>query len=222
MIKACESAPMEQPKPGMYISRCIKVIDIGTQSDEFQGRVKHQRKVWIQFELIGTQMSGQYNEALKGKPFSMSLKYTLSLGDRANLKKDLEAWRGEPFTAADLAGFDVSKIAGAPAYLNIGPGRDGVRMRINSINPVPFINEPGKPQKKMVVAKAINPIVTLSLEPDYFNQEVYDSLSEKLKAWIATSPEFERIMKSVAPEHDINSEMPPDMNEGDPMDDIPF
>ena len=206
---------MEQPEAGMHLARCIKVIDIGTQSDEFQGRVKHQRKIWLQFELIGTQMSGEYNADLKGKPFAMSLTFTLSLSDRANLKKTLEAWRGRPFTAQELVGFDVATIAGAAAYLNVGPNREGDRMRINSINPVPA-------PMKAKIPKAKNPIVTLSLDPETFDRSVYDGLTDKMREWIASSPEFAKVMKSEAPDHDIHGEMPPDMNEGNPVDDIPF
>lgn len=199
---------MEQPEAGMHLARCIKVIDIGTQSDEFQGRIKHQRKIWLQFELIGTQMSGEYNADLKGKPFAMSLTYTLSLSDRASLKKTLEAWRGRPFTPSELSGFDVATIAGAAAYLNVGPNKDGDRMRINSINPVPA-------PMKSKIPKAKNPIVTLSLDPETFDRAVYDALTDKMREWIAGSPEFSNVMKSEATDHDIPGEMPPGMNEGD-------
>jgi hypothetical protein len=45
--------------------------------------------------------------------------YTLSLGDKANLRKDLENWRGKAFSAEELDGFDVQALIGANCMLNI-------------------------------------------------------------------------------------------------------
>jgi hypothetical protein len=204
--------PSEQPEAGMHLARCIKVIDLGTQSDEFQGRVKHSRKIWIQWELLGSGMTGEYNPELKGKPFAMALSFTLSMHDKATLRKVLESWRGKPFTKEEVLSFDVSTVLGAPAYLNIGQNQSGDKMRISTVNPVP-------PALKKNIGKAKNPLVTLSLDPGDFDRVAYDSLSPKIQEWVASSPEFQRLMNNDPADDHGSGESE---SGHDPMDDAGF
>lgn len=56
----------------------------------------------------------------EGKPHRVSTwPYTVSLNEKANLRKDLEKWRGRKFSADELNGFDLESVIGAPAMLNI-------------------------------------------------------------------------------------------------------
>jgi hypothetical protein len=43
----------------------------------------------------------------------------LSLSEKANLRRDLESWRGRKFTAAELAGFDLKAIMGTACQLQV-------------------------------------------------------------------------------------------------------
>lgn len=52
-----------------------------------------------------------------GRPFTVRKIYTASLHEKSNLHKDLKAWRGRPFTAEELAGFDLEKVLGAPCQV---------------------------------------------------------------------------------------------------------
>jgi len=45
--------------------------------------------------------------------------YTVSLHENANLRGDLESWRGRPFTREELDGFDISKLLGVPCMVNV-------------------------------------------------------------------------------------------------------
>src|SRR4030095_12242369 len=46
--------------------------------------------------------------------------YTLSLHERAALRKDLESWRGRKFTEQELsAGFDLERLIGVNAQINV-------------------------------------------------------------------------------------------------------
>ena len=51
----------------------------------------------------------------------------------------LESWRGKKFTAEEIRGFDIVKVAGKPAYLNIvHEEKDGkTYANIASIMPIP-------------------------------------------------------------------------------------
>src|SRR6185312_17440172 len=54
-----------------------------------------------------------------GKPFHVSKRYTLSLHEKSSLRKDLESWRGRPFTDGELEGWDVEGVLGAAAMLSV-------------------------------------------------------------------------------------------------------
>ena len=102
----------ELPPAGNHIALCYMVCDLGDHEEEFQGQSKTLRKVRLSWELAGEFMAD-------GRPFSVSNKYTMSLSDKANLRKHLEAWRGRPFSEQELQGFDLFTILGAPCMLNV-------------------------------------------------------------------------------------------------------
>jgi hypothetical protein len=53
-------------------------------------------------------------------PRAISKKYTLSLGERAHLRKDLETWRNRLFTPEELqGGFDLQKLLAVPCQLQV-------------------------------------------------------------------------------------------------------
>ena len=82
--------------PGAYIGRCYSLIDLGTQLTSGQYGEKLQHKIRIGWELFGEDENG---EALtidvdgKTMPMTISKSYTVSLHEKAGLRKDLAAWR---------------------------------------------------------------------------------------------------------------------------------
>jgi hypothetical protein len=46
-------------------------------------------------------------------------RYTASLNEKATLRKDLESWRGKPFTKEELAAFDLEKLLGANGLFSV-------------------------------------------------------------------------------------------------------
>lgn len=126
------------PAPaGTHIARCIRVIDLGTQKDNGQFGEKIGPKVMITWELP---MEKHVFVPEKGEePFVVSREYTLNLGEKSNLRKDLEAWRGRPFSEEELKGFNVGKLLGVPCMLNVvhKPGKTGgVFARIAGVSPM--------------------------------------------------------------------------------------
>ena len=109
------------PEAGTTQAVCCAVWDLGLQPSSFKnedGSDKYQHKIIIAWE-IAEKINAPESE-YHGKPYMLNKKYTLSLGEKANLRKDLESWRGVPFTAEDLQnGFDVEKLYGVNCYLGI-------------------------------------------------------------------------------------------------------
>jgi len=112
-VTASSSGQKSDPVPaGTHHAVCYGVVAVGTQpSQQYTPRPK----VVVAFEIPGERIE------IKGKdlPRGISKRYTLSLNEKASLRKDLQSWRGRPFTPAELAGFDVSKLIGANCLLSV-------------------------------------------------------------------------------------------------------
>lgn len=100
---------------GSQAAVCVDVIDLGMIENSLfpnkDGSPKLQHKievVWESSELMDS-----------GKPFLVKKRYTLSLSEKANLRHDLESWRGKSFTDAERLGFDVEKLLGHACILNV-------------------------------------------------------------------------------------------------------
>jgi hypothetical protein len=104
------------PAPeGVHQAVCVDVIDKGliksTFVDDKTGQPKLQHKIAVVWQV---------NELRDdGKRFQLYKRYTLSLNEKATLRKDLESWRGRAFTREEEMGFDVETIIGANCLVNV-------------------------------------------------------------------------------------------------------
>ncbi len=135
MIVAKESSgqSFEPITQGVHMATCIMVIDLGEQySQQYD---KTQRKIMLTFEVHDetVEINGE------DKPRNISKEYTLSLGEKSNLRKDLESWRGKKFTETELQGFSLDKVLGVSCQLNILHTDRGnnVYANVASIIPLP-------------------------------------------------------------------------------------
>ena len=208
---------------GVHRAVCTKVIDLGTQEeiDNFNGgKTVYRRKIQLTWELADELMpDGNY----AGQPFTMTKRYTFSTHEKANFRKDLEAWRGKKFTDADFGpgGFNVNKLLGANCQISVLHKNklDGkVRAEIAAIMPL---------AKSMAKAEPrIMPFI-LSLSPEDYEQDLFEGLAERTKETIAKSPEFQELMKThkPAPPSAKPAEAPPMRQRTETIDlddEIPF
>lgn len=98
---------------GVYTAISSMLIDIGAQKSTIDNNV---RRKFIMIWNIGGEFVEVNNEQL---PRVMSKEYTLSLNEKSNLRKDLQAWRGKAFTEEELQGFDILTIMNKPCQLQI-------------------------------------------------------------------------------------------------------
>ena len=121
-----------EPAPeGVHQAVCVDVIDLGLLEVTWAGQTKKQHKILISWQL---------DEARDdGKPFLVSKRYTLSLNEKANLRKDLESWRGRKFTLEEEMGFDVESILGANCLLNVQHNKKDDKTYANVISITPLV-----------------------------------------------------------------------------------
>src|SRR3990167_4553744 len=93
---------------GLFQAVCVDVVDLGLVKGPFGE--KHRVEVRWQVDEIN---------ARTGRRFELRKWYTLSLHEKANLRKDLECWRGRKFTDEESDGFDLEKLLGANCQLQV-------------------------------------------------------------------------------------------------------
>lgn len=191
---------------GVHKGRCIKVIDLGTQETTYKGETQNKHKIMIMFELPETEMQEGDNA---GKPFAVALFVTLSLDKKSKLRPLLVGWRGRDFTEEEAATFDILKLLDKPVLINVihNEYEGSVYANISSLMPL-------KPDQ---CPPRVNELVSFNLSE--FDQEVFDSLSEKMQDKIKQSPEYKEYVNPVPMTSD---EVADTFGEQEDNEEIPF
>jgi hypothetical protein len=131
VVKEPESNFIPAPA-GAHSAVCVDEIDLGYLPNHFDPESD---------DVLTVRLVWQIAEDMKdGKPFLIKKDYRASLHERAGLRKDLESWRGQPFTSAELVGFDLENIVGAPCMLSVihkTGSKGGTFANVASIMPLP-------------------------------------------------------------------------------------
>lgn len=208
-INATKTAQQRELIPaGNHIARCYQMIEIGTVTENIMGKSVTLKKVRIGWEL--PEETREFKQGDGEKPFVISQEYTLSLSEKANLRKMLASWRGKDFTEKEAECFDITKLLGVPCMLNIihkpsksEPSR--VYEQIGSVSPMPKSAKcPPQVNKNSV------------LEFDNFDHNLFESLPDFIKDKIKLSAEYVA-MKS--PGHRNLQDAASIL---EPLDDLPF
>ncbi len=202
-----KSQPRELIPAGNYIARCYQMLQIGTVEEVIKGETKRLNKVRIGWELpLELKV---FKEENGEQPLVISQEYTLSMNEKANLRKMLASWRGMDFTEAQAEKFDITKLIGVPCMINIihKPSKDGTKFyeNISSVTPL---------AKGVVCPDQINQ--TMLLEFDNFSDALFNSLPDFIKDKVKSSEEYK---KMIAPHESHINNMGLTQDESD---DLPF
>jgi len=194
--------------PGCHFAICNMVVDLGIQESTFKGESRSQHKIYIRWEVPDERVTYEKDNQTVEGPCSIGAMYTLSLSEKANLRKVLENWRGKPFTPQELRGFDVTTIAGKCCQIMVQHSQGGDKTYAN-VTGVMGLSKEQQPRARQ--AKSEVGVLVYSLDdPD---SEVYD----RLPKWIREKLE-NRIAAPSA--HTASAAAPAGEPEFD--DDIPF
>jgi hypothetical protein len=170
IAKEPEIKRLPLPDSGTVQAVCCAVWDLGLQSRHYADGDSVSHKIIIAWEI--SQLINDPESEFNGQPYMLRKEYTLSLGEKANLRKDLESWRGAPFTAEERKGFNVYSIYGANCLLGVKHEPDKrdngkVYANVSAILPLPKGMEKIKPVRaenaeppkwvQELQAKAVNP-----------------------------------------------------------------
>jgi len=162
--------PIEQ---GNYQAVCYSVINLGTQHWVYQGKPNKGRKILITWEIPELRIEWEKDGVKMNGPKVIGKEYTLSLSDKANLRKDLKSWRGKDFTAEELKGFDLFTVIGANCLLQIIHNDKGYA-QISTVSGL---------VKGMARVKPENPVIKYDMTGDPTNipAEIPTWIAEKIK-----------------------------------------
>ncbi len=189
--KPSENGTFELTPAGTFTAICYRFIDRGTQKNEYNGETKMRHEVMLTWELCGELMAD-------GRPFSISKTYTFSTHEKATFRKDLEAWRGKAFVDEDFEGpkaFDTKKLLGVPCTLTVTHTTKGDRTYAN-------VASLGKVMRGVTVPARVNDTVYLALIKSEFDPAAYSTLSDKMKVFISSSPEYQELARGASAHDD--------------------
>lgn len=157
---------------GTHFAVCDQVVDLGKQaikSQMYGDSIKPQ--VYIRWQIPAERSEWQDAEGVKHEgPAVIGKTYTSSLSEKSNLRKDLQAWRGKPFTPDELRGFDIAKLLGAPATITIThTEKDGkTYANVASLGGIPKGMEKPQPEGDLLLY-------------DADNQDTFSKLSKRMQ-----------------------------------------
>lgn len=171
---------------GVFIGRCYSIIDLGTQHTNGQYGEQFKHKIRLGWELFGEDDAGDpLTIDVDGKmmPLTISKSYTVSLHEKAGLRKDLAAWRGKDFTDEEAKSFDVSKLLGAYCMINviISDTNGKTYNNVGGLTPLPGALKNAKP------TPAHDHVVFDLDKPD---MKIFATFHEKMQEAIKKSPEW--------------------------------
>lgn len=172
-VSASSGGNFEPRKPidaGAYAAVCDMVVDLGIQASP-GGQFAPKRTVVLRFQIPEIRVEITKDGETKSLPAVISRTVGLSLNEKSTLYALLTSWRGKQFTPDELKKFDLSKIAGKPAFINVTHSVKGDRTYANltSIMPLP---------------KSV-PAPVLEGEPLVFSTDTADPfVFDKLPTWM--------------------------------------
>lgn len=198
---------------GTHLAICYQMIQIGTVEEQYMGETKSQHKIMLTFEVPNELIEIEKDGEKKSFPMSISKEYTFSMGDRANLRKDLEGWRGKVFSDEEALAFELDVLLNKPCLINVvhktsAAGKQ--RAEIRSISSV---------MKGMEIPKQTNKSLLFDFE--HWDDQVLESMHEWIRNKIKSSMEYKARVNPALNEVKPNSnDAVVVMDEAD--DDLPF
>lgn len=99
---------------GQFVGQCVDVVDLGESVQDFADKDKYLAQKCALVFRTG-EKNPETNEFI-----DVSAEFTVSMGEKANLRKFMESWRGQPYTAEEIdAGVDLDRMERKWALLSV-------------------------------------------------------------------------------------------------------
>lgn len=189
MIRVKDRAKPNLPpvEPGVYISICVGVIDLGEQLCEYKNKkTGYQPKVQFVWELVGetVEVDGET------KPRQLSRIFTISSSKKGHLMGFISSWNGVTYTKDQFGELDLCEQVGKACQLNVVLNDSGEYANVNSAIPLP---------KGMPVPSTETPMICWDM--DKWDDDLFAALPEWVQEKIKKSIQYQKLH---APEDTID------------------
>lgn len=168
---------------GTHLARCYQFIHIGHIPNTYPGSTSAIiNKIRLTWEL--PEELTVFKEGEDAKPFSVSQDFTLSMNEKATLRKMVQSWMGKTLTDDEAAVFDAESLVGEPCLLTIihKEGKDGKKYaNVQNITKLPA---------KMVCPESVNALKIINWQD--MTKEVFGSLPEFIQKKMQESAEYNK------------------------------
>lgn len=167
--------------PGTHSGYLTKIIDLGTTYNDMYNKDQH--KVCFMYELSSALM--EPNDEGVQKPFVIAEFLTLSMNEKANLRKRIEAWQSRGFNSDEEAeSFEIGDLLGKAALITVihvkKQDKKTDRASIASVIDVP---------QGMQMPERVADLLMFDFEN--YSEETLGKLSDKMQEMIRGSQEYE-------------------------------
>lgn len=164
---------------GSHLAVCDMVVFLGLQPGSgIYPTPKHQ--LYVRFEIPAERLEFEKDGKKYNLPAVIGQTFTASMHEKANLRKQLEAWRGRKFSDDEAAVFDVSSILGKACMLNVieKVSGDKVYANIASISQLPRgVGSPSAENPPMYYAP--DDTACYSKLPDWIRKKLSEQIENK-------------------------------------------
>ena len=226
----------EKLEKGIYHATCFRMVDLGTQDNTYKGETNKRLKVRLDFEITEA-LDPDTNQVTMadGRPFGVGREYTASLFESANLRKDLESWRGKSFTQEELDSLELTDFLGCTVKIEVGLTQQTAEFAGGN----PKIMRLSEPRNGTEQVATVNPQVAfdMSVYCDEFNGnsnanskamcDVFDDVPAYLQKKVEESYEYRAAVEKGARASTVEVEAPAESladlaSSSDDDDKLPF
>lgn len=169
--------------PGNHRGVCSMVVDLGqqrVQSQMYGEKIKPQ--VYVAWELPDEPIQWTDKDGNeRTSTMRIGKTYTVSLHENANLRADLESWRGRAFTEAELDGFDITKLGGAGCLINVAHklgGNGKTYANVVAVTPLPKGMEKAACADGVLIYDAEN-VSSFDRLPEWLQKKIQEQIVQK-------------------------------------------
>ncbi len=181
MLRVKDRAKPKLPpvEPGVYISVCVGVIDLGEQLCEYkEKKISYQPKVQFVWELVGetVEVDGEI------KPRQLSRTFTMSSSKKGLLLGFISGWNGAAYTEDQFRELDLFEQAGKACQLNVVLNDSGEYANVDSAIPLP---------KGMPAPSTETPVICWNM--DEWDDDLFAALPEWVQEKIKKSTQYQKL-----------------------------
>lgn len=167
---------------GTHLARCYQFIHLGNVPNTFPGaKSAIVNKIRLTWEL--PEELEVFKEGEAPQPFVVSQDYTLSMNEKANLRKMIQSWYGKTFTDEEADNFDTELLVGMDCLLTINhvTKNDKTYANIQNVTKLP---------SKMVCPNPINKPSIVTWEN--MTMDIFNNLPKFLRDKMRVSEEYKQ------------------------------